>query len=256
MTALTQLKSVFNHSELDLRLNNTLDKIQPMNRFSSRFNLSIETFLINKFYLYFFIDKKITESKQSLHLFGSALNISICTFNSCQSLKLWVRNPMYLLLSDNKSLITDFGSIKDDSYDSRISEGNLVPCIQAVIREDWESLKQLIQICKDKHLGNKDGDWIKPDLDALEGIMERNITKVEQAIHVLATKDHLSRNDESIFNELISIPATGYAKLAWLKGLEVETNSPLIPKELLPINPNDEYWEFDYMKEKEFQCKS
>ena len=48
---------------------------------------------------------------------------------------------------------------------------------------------------------------------------------------------------------MFSIHATGLAKLAWIKGIEVEINHPLLPKELLPINPNKEYFiEYDFLK--------
>ena len=42
----------------------------------------------------------------------------------------------------------------------------------------------------------------------------------------------------------------GYTKLAWRKGIEVEVNSPLISKELLPIQPLDKYEiPYDFLRE-------
>ena len=53
---------------------------------------------------------------------------------------------------------------------------------------------------------------------------------------------HNIRNKHNILlNEFISHPALGYAKLAWLKGIEVEIDNPLVPKELLPFKPLENY---------------
>lgn len=37
------------------------------------------------------------------------------------------------------------------------------------------------------------------------------------------------------------MPALGYAKLAWILGMEVEIKSKLIPKALLPVLPLEKY---------------
>jgi hypothetical protein len=45
------------------------------------------------------------------------------------------------------------------------------------------------------------------------------------------------------------MPALGYAKLAWQKGLEVEINNPLVPKEPLQVKPLDKYVDsYDFLK--------
>lgn len=50
--------------------------------------------------------------------------------------------------------------------------------------------------------------------------------------------------------EYISTPALGYTKLAWLKGMEIEIDHPLIPKELLPCRPLEKYEDtYDFLKE-------
>ena len=45
------------------------------------------------------------------------------------------------------------------------------------------------------------------------------------------------------------MPALGYAKLAWLSGIEVDIDSPLVPKELLPLQSNEKYDDsYDFLK--------
>jgi hypothetical protein len=57
---------------------------------------------------------------------------------------------------------------------------------------------------------------------------------------------HTKRNDYKLFAEYLSFPALGYAKLAWQKGLPVEVNSPLVPKEFLPVLPRESYEDTSY----------
>lgn len=76
---------------------------------------------------------------------------------------------------------------------------------------------------------------------------------MKDAIIYLAGRGHRRRNDRIYRKDLISIPALSYAKLAYIKGYELDIDHPLIPKELLPVRPNDEYWEYDFMKEGKYK---
>ena len=89
-----------------------------------------------------------------------------------------------------------------------------------------------------------------PDRLYLEGLMDMNKGKMEEGL-LLLLKDHKKRNKhKGIAQDYIFIPALGYAKLAWLKGMEVEIEHPLISKELLPIKPLEKYEDkYDFLKE-------
>ncbi len=252
--ALSRLNELSVDIDFDRKIENLLTEVVPFNEYSKRYNLSIQSYLIFKIYLVYFLRNDLQETKQLLHLFGKTVVIDTAIFDENESIDLWVRDCVYLLLSDDLKLISDFSLLKDSEYEKRVLKGSLVPCIQAVLRDDWKFLTQQIAVCYKNLVNTSRGKGIIPDLEALQGIMDRDKIKVEKAIHTLATKDHKKRNDESIFNELLSIPALGYAKLAWLKGLEVEVDSPLIPQNLLPIRPNERYWDYDYMKEDAFKC--
>jgi hypothetical protein len=82
-----------------------------------------------------------------------------------------------------------------------------------------------------------------------EAFLEKNKEKMEEAILLMVKKYHKRRYDMPLLSKIISIPALTYAKLAYIKGYELDIDHPLIPKELLAINPNSEYWEYDFMKE-------
>ena len=86
---------------------------------------------------------------------------------------------------------------------------------------------------------------LKMELDALfyEALAEKNQNKIESILsEFLSPSMHKMRNRNfGLTNELISHPALGYAKLCWMKGINVTVNSHLVPKELLPIKPLNEY---------------
>jgi hypothetical protein len=83
---------------------------------------------------------------------------------------------------------------------------------------------------------------MKYDFDFLKAIYEKNEKGISDALNGLTDKAvHKKRNDNGVINQYLSFPAAGYAKLAWLKGMEVEIKSPLIPRELLIVEPLKEY---------------
>jgi len=63
---------------------------------------------------------------------------------------------------------------------------------------------------------------------------------------LVAPKMHAKRNEYKLLAEYLSFPALGYAKLAWQKGLQVTVDSPLVPKELLPVVPRESYEDSSY----------
>lgn len=75
-----------------------------------------------------------------------------------------------------------------------------------------------------------------------KGILDRDKDAIFDSITRLATKEHKRRNKNSYYMKtLISQPAMGYAKIAWINGFEVEFDSPLISNDLLPIKPSKDY---------------
>ena len=195
-----------------------------------------------------FTKKDIQQAKQYFYLSGK-LTIYDIVLNNKKLQKL-EEEACFLLLSDNQNLISKFSEVRQSSYDEDIKEFlNFVPCTQAVLRDDWEHLKELNQYSK-YHIENTRG-WrsYQADLMFFEAFLEKDTEKMTKAILLLATRYHKRRYSMPLYNELISIPALTYAKLAYLKGYKLDIDHPLIPKELLPINPNKEYWDFDFMKE-------
>jgi hypothetical protein len=88
------------------------------------------------------------------------------------------------------------------------------------------------------------------DVKFFRALYEKDISRCEAILKDLVSpKIHQKRNDDPLLKKCIAMPALGYAKLAWILGLEVEVNSKLIPKELLPVKPLEHYdTPYDFLK--------
>jgi hypothetical protein len=109
---------------------------------------------------------------------------------------------------------------------------------------DNESIERNLNIIETKTLKSlpKKEEGLKDDYEFYKALHNSDKAKMEELLEKFTSpKIHKKRNDNPILNQYISLPALGYAKLAWRKGIEVKINSPLIPVELLPIKPNDTY---------------
>ncbi|MDR0814353.1 MAG: immunity 49 family protein, partial [Bacteroidales bacterium] len=97
---------------------------------------------------------------------------------------------------------------------------------------------------------SKKEEGLRDDYEFYKALYANDKARMEEILKKMTSPQfHKKRNDNPILSQYISLPALGYAKLAWRKGIEVEVNSPLIPKELLPIKPLEKYeipYEFLY----------
>src|SRR5690606_20218014 len=91
---------------------------------------------------------------------------------------------------------------------------------------------------------------LKLDYEFYKALLNKDKIKCEEILEQLVSpKIHKKRNGNLILSKYVSQPALGYAKLAWRQGLEVEVNSPLVHKELLPIQPLVRYEiPYDFLK--------
>ena len=161
-----------------------------------------------------------------------------------------VSHLLYAVLSDDKSLMTRYAELGHSKYQWMAEHGHstLLYAMQQVIKEDWERLKWSLNIMATKD--QKLNAVLLPDRFFFEGLLNKDEGKVNDALKRLL-KDHKKRNKYmGIAQDYISIPALGYAKLAWLKEMEIEIDHPLIPKELLPYRPLENYVDsYSFLKE-------
>lgn len=162
--------------------------------------------------------------------------------------------PIYAILSDNIEVINSFANV---DYNVRISPkqikshkelvqlGKTNVYIDSIIKsmnKDFDGLRENLKIMDSTFLKLKKNELIKIDYDFFNGIINKNKDVIFESINTLATKHHKKRNlKSSLYRNLVSQPAMGYAKIAWVNGYELEFDSPLIHNELLPCKPNKNY---------------
>ena len=189
----------------------------------------------------FFIEQDVKKAKQHFHVCGRLDEFLINHFDE-KILDYGIDHLSYALLSDNWQLIQRYANLRHSNYDKMIMQGGTAPAylLQCLIKDDWAEYERVMPIMKIKTVKK-----FKMELDAAfyEAVAEKNKAKCEEILRVLVTpKVHKQRNQaKPLVNQFISHPALGYAKLAWLKGIEVEVDSPMIPPELLPVAPLSNY---------------
>ncbi len=205
----------------------------------------------------FFIDNNLTSTKQHFFSCGIIDEFEITRLDQ-PILDYGINHLSYALLSDSDDLIHKYANLTHSYYDKSIKNGTATPTyiLQCIIKSDWVNFKGAMEIMKTKTLKKYPAMYL--DIQVFEGIAERDKTKIENALAEFVTpKIHKQRNKHHILlNEFISHPALGYAKLAWLKGIQVEVDSPLVPLELLPVKPLSMYVnEYEFLNDVELLKK-
>ncbi|NCI45620.1 Imm49 family immunity protein [Sediminibacterium soli] len=198
-----------------------------------------------------FLNKNIGECKQCFYRCGRIDEYEIKKYDA-RILDWGTNHLLHATLSDNIPLMQRYASLSHTHYAWMVERGHstLTYAIQQVIKEDWEKLRWCLDIMSAKKPATNKG--ILPDRKFFEGMIARDRVMITEAIlELLEAKTHKRRNKNAgIAQEYISTPALGYTKLAWLKGIEIEIDHPLIPKELLPYNPLEKYEDkYAFLKE-------
>jgi len=190
------------------------------------------------------------------------------SFNNCTQIDLYrvvkynerffdygLHHISYAILSDNEPLIQRYAKLRyqrganaELSMDEMVAIGESpIWCntVQFFMSNDNEGVERNLNIIENKTsklLDKKVWNLMQDDYEFYKALHSCDKGKIEEVLEKLvSSKIHKKRNDNPILNQYVSLPALGYAKLAWRKGIEVEVNSPLVPKELLPIQPLDSY---------------
>ena len=177
-----------------------------------------------------------------------------------------LHHASYAVLSDNEPLIQRYAKLRyqrganaELSMDEMVAIGELpIWCntVQFFMANDNAGVERNLNIIETKTLPKlpKKEEGLKDDYEFYKALHTGDKAKMEEILEKLVSpKIHKKRNDNPILNQYISLPALGYAKLAWRQGIEVEINTPLIPKEILPIQPLDHYEiPYDFLKGQPF----
>lgn len=204
----------------------------------------------------------INEMKQHFYTSSIIDEIQITKYNN-RLLDYGLRSISYSILSDNEPLIQRYAKLRyqrganaDLSMNEMVAIGELpIWCntVQFFMANDNEGVERNLNIIETKTLKSlpKKEEGLKDDYEFYKALHNRDKAKMEEVLEKLVSpKIHKKRNDNPILNQYISLPALGYAKLAWRKRIEVEVNNNLVPKELLPIKPLENYEiPYEFLKE-------
>jgi len=229
----------------------------------SRYNYSYAIFAI--------IDENNYEKAKS-YFFNIAL-LDIYNINTFQSKFLDYDLPKItaVLLSDNWTYLEKvYSKLRYESFyidekteekkpllmDEMVLQGeSAIWCntVQFFMANDIQGIERNLNIIETLTLPKlpKNQQELKLDYEFYKALLSKDKGKCEEILEQLVSpKIHKKRNDNAVLNKYVSQPALGYAKLAWRQGIEVEVNSHLIPKEILPIEPLDKYEiPYDFLKD-------
>jgi hypothetical protein len=160
-----------------------------------------------------------------------------------------LNNVCIMLLSDCFPLAKDYARLRyqkgrnaELSMDEMVQQGESpiwVHSLFMIIEEDWEQLAANITSINKRKLHAS----MEYDLAFLQAMYDKDQSAVEKLLQEMATPTvHRSRIDPpDPAGEVIFFAAAGYAKLAWMKGMKINVNSPVVPGTLLPLAPLPEY---------------
>jgi hypothetical protein len=205
-------------------------------------------------------DKKYEEAKQNFYTASLIDELRVIKFNK-DIFTYDLPATCYPILSDNEDLIQQYSKLRYQPWgqmngmEVNVLNGKSdVWCntVQFFMANNNAGVERNLNIIETKTLNSlpKKEEGLKDDYEFYKALYNSDKDKMEEVLEKLVSpKIHKKRNDNPILNQYISLPALGYAKLAWRKGIEVEVKSKLIPRELLPIQPLDNYEiPYDFLK--------
>jgi hypothetical protein len=168
---------------------------------------------------------------------------------------------VYPILSDNDHLIESYSRLKyrqsgklAGMEENVLNGEDAIWCntVQLLMGNDILGVKRNLSIIEKVTLQKlaKNQQELIIDYEFYKALLAKDKSQCEKLIEqLLSPQVHKKRNINNVLSPYVSQPALGYAKLAWRLGVEVEINSPLVPKALLPIEPLDHYEiPYDFLK--------
>lgn len=168
---------------------------------------------------------------------------------------------IFPLLTDNEDLIKIYSSlttVNDNDHHKSFVEAINYPRegrfnvlrFQAVLRQDWNKVNQMKEIFHEKIKKAKNFElW---EMDFYTALQNKDANSAQQIIYeYLHPKIHKYLNQhlvEEFSGDIWSHHPVMFTKLAWINGLEIEIDNPLVPMELMPIKPLDHYdYHYDFL---------
>lgn len=152
----------------------------------------------------------------------------------------------YPLLCDNTQVINRYLRYDKTQYNDSFST-YFGKAIQSALKSDNRILQANIDGLKKR---SKKG-WAKQYIGIVtvfEGFLYSDKSTIEKGLQSIIDM-HDQQEQPPLVKDYINFEATALAKLAWRKGIEVEVQSNLIPKELLPVRELANYETYPFFQE-------
>jgi len=243
-------------SNVSIWINHIENNTKNLKKMSSNFRFLEFELAVNSIFL-----KDFKHSKNHFYIASHLDLLRVKNFNNTM-FDYDLSAVTYPLLSDNNLLIQKYSKLRYDAFgkmpsmDENVSKGKgAIWCntIQFFMANHIQGIERNLNIIETLTLQKlpKNQQELKIDYEFYKALLLKDKSKCEELLEQLVSpKIHKKRNDNAVLNKYVSQPALGYAKLAWRQGLEVEVNSPLVPKEILPIEPLDNYEiPYDFLKD-------
>jgi hypothetical protein len=193
-----------------------------------------------------FRDKDLRQFRQASYLAAKAEYLSyryISTFPAYA--------PLWPLLSNNPQILQRLIEVSPFPYlEERGQRTSAIEywflTVALCLKGEWA---RVVDKCEFILANPPRKAWLKYQIDyeILLAIAKKDKVRAENALNVLVSpKMQRVRNYEEPFGytgKFIGTHAVTYAKLAWFHGLNVEVDTPSIPREWLPMEPEPVYLE-------------
>ena len=152
----------------------------------------------------------------------------------------------YALLSDNQEFIKRYSVLKNSINDETSIGYQLPNAIQNILLEEWDKLDWNIR-CLERFVKVPRFTAYAGVINVLQGFKRKDHGLIEDGLkELLATYKKRKEGDPLIY-KFFSIDTSGFTKLAWIKGYEIDLKSTLVPIELMPVKPLEHYESYDFL---------
>ena len=170
-----------------------------------------------------------------------------------------LNNACMMLLSDSATLTSDYSTLRyikapnsPMAMEEMVAKG-AAPIwphsLFMIIQDNRDQLGNNIETIRKKKVPNS----MEHDLNFLQAMYDRDQNAVEQVLQNMATPAiHKTRLDppDDPAGGAIFFAASGYAKLARLKGMDITLQTTIVPEALITVAPLPEYKDaYDFVKE-------
>lgn len=205
------------------------------------------------------VENNFEKLKQWFYV-SSLLRAESCKYSG--GWNMWTPHAfIFPLLTDNEDLIKIYSSlttVNDNDHHKSLVEAINYPRegrfnvlrFQAVLRQDWNKVNQMKEIFHEKIKKAKNFEiW---EMDFYTALQNKDANSAQQIIYeYLHPKIHKYLNQhlvEEFSGDIWSHHPVMFTKLAWINGLEIEIDNPLVPMELMPVKPLGHYdYHYDFL---------